>query len=234
MTFTPPQSTQEYLQHLVGQRLILRHYAGTSNPKTKEKDLINKTGGCDEAVEVVNVAFEKSSLQLQLRNIGTPTVRRKTTACMTLPDLYSFKVTDFDLDQPRDEAENAIGHLLQTPEAYLAAHGIVWDLAPSSEKESPVDFPHPGLRPPEALLTVQPYYSDETRKAHIEGTVTINCVIGTDGLIHAPVIEKGLTKELNQLALEAMTFWRFRPVSDGSRAVAARVPVQIAFRMLSR
>src|SRR5215472_16562328 len=139
--FTPPQSTQEYLQHLVGQRLILRHYAGTSNPKTKEKDLINKTGGCHGAVEVVNVAFEKSSLQLELRNIGSPTVRRKDTSCMTVPDLYSFKVTYFDLDQPRDEAENAIGHLLQTPEAYLAAHGIVWDLAPPSENELPVDFP---------------------------------------------------------------------------------------------
>jgi TonB family protein len=234
MTSTPPQSTREYLQHLVGQRLILRHYAGTSNPKAKEKDLVSKKGGCDGAVELVGVTPEASSLRLQLRNIGTPTIGHKNKGCTTVPDLYSFRVTDFDLDQPRDEAENAIGYLLQTPEAYLAAYGIEWNLPPSSENESPVDFPHPGLTAPEALLSVEPLYSDETRKAHIEGTVTINCVIGTDGLIHAPVIEKGLTKELNQLALEAMTFWRFRPVSDGSRAVAARVPVQIAFRMLSR
>ncbi|HEX2663328.1 MAG TPA: energy transducer TonB [Candidatus Acidoferrum sp.] len=232
MRFASPQNTREYLQRLVGQRLILRHYAGTSNPRAKEKDLISKRGGCDEAVEVMNVAFKDSSLQLQLRNIGSPTVRQKNIACSTLPDVYSFKVTDFDFDQPRDDAENAIEHLLQTPEAYLAAYGIAWDLPPSSENGSPVDFPYPGLRPPEVLLSVQPYYSEENRKVRIQGTVDIKCVIGTDGLIHAPVIERGLTKELNQLALEAMTFWRLRPVSDGSRAVAARVPVQISFRIL--
>lgn len=217
---------------MVGQRLILRHYAGISNPNAKEKDLISKKGGCDEAVEVVNIAFGNSSLQLRLRNIGSPTVRHKNTACTISPDVYSFKVTDFDLAQPIDQAENAIEHLLQTPEAYLVAYGIPWDLPPSSENESPVEFPHPGLRPPEVLLSIQPYYSDENRKARIQGTVAIKCVIGTDGLIHAPVIEKGLTKELNQLALDAMAFWRLRPVSDGSRPVAAKVPVQIAFRIL--
>jgi TonB family protein len=118
------------------------------------------------------------------------------------------------------------------PEAYLAAYGVVWDLPPSSENESPVDFPHPGLKAPEVLLSVQPYYSDANRKAHIEGTVTIECVIGTDGLVHAVVIQKGLTEELDKLALNAMTLWRLQPVSDGSRAVAARVPVQIAFHLL--
>jgi hypothetical protein len=231
MTFAPPQTTREYLQRLVGQRLILRHFGETSSPEAKEKDLISKKGGCDEAVEVVAVALEKASLRFQLRNIGTPTVRQRNTGCSRGPDVYSFKVIDFDFDQPRDEAENAIGYVLQTPGAYLAANGVAWDLPPSSENESVVDYPRPGLKAPEVLLSVQPYYSGANRKAHIEGTVTMACVIGTDGLVHAPVIQKGLTKELNKLALDAMTFWRLRPVSDGSRAVAVRVPVQIGFHL---
>src|SRR5215831_5466703 len=181
MTSTPPQSTREYLQHLVGQRLVMRHYGGTADPKAKEKDLVSKKGGCDEAVEVLGVTLEGSSLRLQLRNIGTPSIGHKNKGCTTeLPDLYSFKVTDFDLDQPREEAENAIGYLLQTPEAYLANYGIAWNFPASSENESAVDFPHPGLTAPEVLLSVQPLYSDENRKAHIEGRVTIKCVIGTD------------------------------------------------------
>ena len=211
----------------------MRHYGGTSNPKAKEKDLVSKKGGCDEAVEVLGVTLEGSSLRLQLRNIGTPSIGYKSKGCMTeLPDLYSFKVTDFDLNQPRDEAENAIGHLLQTPEAYLTAYGIAWDLPPSSEDESAVDYPHPGLTAPEPLLSVQPVYSEENRKAHIQGTVTIKCVIGTDGLIHGPIIEKGVAKELNQLALDATKFWRLRPVSDGSRAVAVKTTVEIMFKLL--
>jgi TonB family protein len=231
MTFTPPQSTEEYLQQLVGRRLILRHYAGTPNPEAKEKDLISKKGGCDEAVEVVKAAPKKYSLELQLRNIGPATIRGKNRACTITPDMYSFRIIDFDPNQPRAEAENAIEYLLQTPEAYLAAYGIEWEPPPPSENESPVDFPHPGLKAPELLLSVDPYYSDANRLAHIEGTVSVKCVIGTDGLIHAPVIEKGLTKDLNQLALDAMTFWRFRPVRDGSRAVAAKVAVEVGFKL---
>lgn len=232
MTSNPPQNTRDYLQRLVGQRLILRHYGGSSDARAKEKDLIGKKGGCDAAVQVVKVTLEKSSLQLQLRNIGTPTIRQKTTGCSMVPDLYSLKITEFDPDQPYDEAEKAIGYLLQTPEAYLAAYGITWDPQPFSQNESPVDFPHPGLRAPEVLLSVQPNYPEDNRKAHIEGSVTIRCVLGTDGLIHAPVIEKGLTKQLDRLALDAMTFWRLRPVNDGSHPVAARVPVEITFHLL--
>src|SRR5262249_37897301 len=139
---------------------------------------------------------------------------------------------DFDLDQPREEAENAVGSLLQTPEAYLASYGIAWNFPPSSENESTVDFPHPGLTAPEVLFSVQLLYSDENRKAHIQGAVTINSVIGTVGLIQSPVIEKGVTKELNQLALDATKFWRLRPVSDGSHAVAAKISVEIMFKLL--
>lgn len=229
----PPQdSTQGYLQHLIGQRLILRHYARSSNPEAKERDLSNRKGGCDEAVEVTTVASDNSSIRLQLRNIGMPSIRKKSGGCETTPDLYSFRITDFDLDQPRDQAERAIGYVLQTPEAYLAASGVTWNRPPSSENDSPVDFPHPGLTAPEVVLSVIPYYSEANRKAHIQGTVTVRCVIGTDGLIHAPVIAKGLTEATNKLALDALTFWRLEPVREGAHPVAARVPVDISFRPL--
>jgi len=49
-------------------------------------------------------------------------------------------IADFALDQPREEAENAIGYVLQTPEAYLEANGVTMNLSPSSQKQSPVDL----------------------------------------------------------------------------------------------
>jgi hypothetical protein len=95
------------------------------SPSAKEKDLSHKRGGCDVAVEVTGVTFAASSIRLQLRNIGGPSIgNNKSKTCHVSPDEYSLSVTEFDQDQSREQAENAIGYVLQTPEAYLAAYGI--------------------------------------------------------------------------------------------------------------
>jgi TonB family protein len=232
ITAVPQQNTRDYLQHLVGQRLILRHYGGSANPSVKERDLNRKGGGCDEAVEVKAVTFTASSVQLQLRNIGSPSIANKSKGCDITPDEYSLRITEFDQDQTREQAENAIGYVLQTPEAYLAANGVTLNLPlTSATNQLPVDFPGPGLTAPKPVLTVYPNYSDADRSARLQGVITVRCVIGTDGLVHAPVIEKGLTDELNKLALETLSFWRLEPVRLGTESVAARIPVEFSFRM---
>jgi TonB family protein len=232
VTAVPQQNTRDYLQHLVGQRLILRHFGGSANPSVKERDLNRKGGGCDEAIEVKAVTLTASVVQLQLRNIGRPSIGNKSKACEISPDEYSLRVTEFDQDQTTEQAENAIGYFLQTPEAYLAANGVTLNLPPTSETiQSPVDFPGPGLTAPKLVLTVYPNYSDADRNARLQGIVTLHCVVGMDGLVHAPVIEKGLTDELNKLALQALSFWRLEPVRSGTESVPAKVPVEFSFRM---
>jgi TonB family protein len=232
ITAVPQQNTRDYLQHLVGRRLILRHYGGSANPSAKERDLNRKRGGCDEAVEVKAVTFTTSSIRLELRNIGRPSIGNKSRGCEISPDEYSLRITEFDPDQPREQAENAIRDVLQTPEEYLAAYGVTLNLPSATEtNQSPVEFPGPGLTAPKPVLTVQPSYSDANRNARLQGIVTVRCIIGTDGLIHTPVIGKGLTDELNSLALEALTFWRLEPVRLGPESVTAKIPVEFSFRM---
>src|ERR1700732_4732131 len=112
ITEGPQQNTRDYLQHFVGRRLILRHYGGSANPSAKERDLKGKRGGCDEAVEVKAVTFTTSSIQLELRNIGRPSIGNKSRGCEISPDEYSLRITEFDPDQPREQAENAIRDVL--------------------------------------------------------------------------------------------------------------------------
>jgi TonB family protein len=210
----------------------LRHYGGLANPSAKERDLNRKRGGCDQAVEVKAVTFTTSSIQLELRNIGTPIIRNKSKGCEISPDEYSLRVTEFDQGQPREQAENAIRDVLQTPEEYLAAYGVTLNLpSATGTNQSPVEFPGPGLTAPKPVLMVQPNYSDANRNARLQGIVTVRCIIGTDGLVHAPVVGKGLTDELNKLALEALTFWRLEPVRLGTESVAAKIPLEFSFRM---
>jgi TonB family protein len=217
-TLTPAQNAREFLQHLVGQRFILRHYAGLSS------------GECDLAIEVTSIAFKKSSIRVQARNIGTPTTGNKSGLCANV-DEFTFQINGFDLDQSRDRAEKIVGSVLMTPEAYLAALGIPWNPPASSESESPVDISRPGLGTPRVLLFVNPYYPGASRLDRSEGTVTVSCVIGTDGRVHGPIVVKGVTKELNKLALDALTFYRSQPTRDGDRAVAVRTSFEFSFKL---
>lgn len=224
MAVTPPQTTREFLQHLVGQHLILRHYTGSAS-KTRT--------GCDVAVEVKAITFKKLSVQVRVRNIGSPTTMTtggQMYACSSL-DEFSFEINGFDIEQPPEQAEKTIGYVLQTPEAYLAALGIPWHAASSAENESPVDMSRAGVTPAKAVLMVNPNYPEASRIEHTEGKVIIDCVIGTDGRIHDPVIKKGLSKELNKLALDALTFYRSQPAYDGDTPIAVRVPFELSFRL---
>jgi TonB family protein len=230
-TAFPQQNTREYLQHLVGRPLILRYYGDSVSPSAKEKDLSHKRGGCDEAVEVTGVTFAASSIRLQLRNIGGPSIgNNKSKTCHVSPDEYSLSVTEFDQDQSREQAENAIGYVLQTPEAYLAAYGITLNLPAASEtSESPVEsFLGPGFTPPKAVLAVHPQPEAKGNVRH-KGAVTVSCVIGRDGLVHDPVIANGLTDDLNKSALDTLRFWRLEPARRGTDSVAAKIKLQFSF-----
>jgi hypothetical protein len=93
-TAFPQQNTREYLQHLVGRPLILRYYGDSVSPSAKEKDLSHKRVGCDEAVEVTGVTFAASSIRLQLRNIGGPSIgNNKSKTCHVSPDEYSLSAS---------------------------------------------------------------------------------------------------------------------------------------------
>jgi TonB family protein len=80
-----------------------------------------------------------------------------------------------------------------------------------------------------AVLSVIPDFS-EAAKAPMGGVVTIRCVVGTDGLLHDPVITKGFTEKINKRALDALAFWRLEPARNGARPVAAKIPIGFSFR----
>ena len=113
----------------------------------------------------------------------------------------------------------------------MAALGSPWELPNSPENEVPIDGSRPGLTAAKPVFLVNPSYAGADRKAHVQGTVTINCVIGTDGLVHDAVIAQGLSAGLNKNALDALTFFRFQPARDGDRIVAVKVPIQLSYKL---
>jgi TonB family protein len=56
-------------------------------------------------------------------------------------------------------------------------------------------------------------------------------LFGTDGLTHAARVSQGLDPELDGAALRVVNKWKFTPAYRGGKPVAARINVEVLFRL---
>jgi periplasmic protein TonB len=78
----------------------------------------------------------------------------------------------------------------------------------------------------------QPSYTEEARKAKLQGKLLLRVLVGTDGRAQRIQIIQGLGMGLDQRAVEAVQGWRFSPGRDASkRAVPSWVTVETRFQL---
>lgn len=79
----------------------------------------------------------------------------------------------------------------------------------------------------------EPPYTEEARKARLQGTVTLRVLIGADGRAKRVQILKGLGLGLDERASEAVRAWRFAPARNAQReAVPSWATVETRFQLL--
>jgi len=88
-----------------------------------------------------------------------------------------------------------------------------------------------GVSQPRVIRQVEPEFSDEARKARFQGMVTVQAVIGVDGLVHDPKPLQALGMGLDEKALEALRQWRFEPAKKDGRPVPVYAILQVDFRL---
>ena len=86
----------------------------------------------------------------------------------------------------------------------------------------------PGITPPRIVKQVNPHYSTDHGVRPV-GSVIIALVVTSKGLPKDPRVVKGLDKELDESAVQAVGEWRFTPAQRNGKAIAVRVSVQIQF-----
>lgn len=101
-------------------------------------------------------------------------------------------------------------------------------LLPAQTDDEPVYDLGPGVTAPRVIKQVNPHYSTE-RGVRAVGSVIIALVVSSKGLPRNPRVVKGIEKDLDQSAVEAVKEWRFAPAQKDGKAVAVRVSVQIEF-----
>lgn len=94
----------------------------------------------------------------------------------------------------------------------------------------------PGLQagvvtPPVPTYKPDPPYTQEARKAKIEGIVTLAITIDAQGDVTDCQVTDGLDKGLDQQAITTVRTWKFKPALRNGIPVAVRVSVVVNFKL---
>lgn len=88
-----------------------------------------------------------------------------------------------------------------------------------------------GLTAPRAIYHPEPEYSDEARRVHFQGVVSLLIVVEADGHPTHVRVMRSLGMGLDEKALEAVRTWRFEPGTKDGRPLPVLMEVDVDFRI---
>ena len=117
---------------------------------------------------------------------------------------------------------------------FLASHRRSERISPPSVvvSEGQVYRVGDGVTRPVLESQIQPEYTEEARRAKIQGSVGLEVVVEPDGTVSVVRVVRSLDPELDRRAMEAVGKWRFQPGMRDGRPVRVRANVEVNFRLL--
>jgi len=88
-----------------------------------------------------------------------------------------------------------------------------------------------GVTPPVVLTQIQPEYSDDARKARVQGTVELVIIVQIDGSARVERVVNSPGYGLDQRAIEAISRWKFLPGKKDGVPVPTRIGVAVNFSL---
>jgi len=88
---------------------------------------------------------------------------------------------------------------------------------------------HPSA--PVLVYRAEPDYSDEARKAGLQGTVALRLTVDTNGLPANIQTARGLGLGLDGKAVQAVRQWKFRPAYRYGQSISVETTVEVEFRL---
>ena len=90
-----------------------------------------------------------------------------------------------------------------------------------------------GVTSPSVKKQVRPQYTKAAMKAHIQGVVLVEAVVGTNGLVTSATVVKSLDKKkgLDEQALKAAKLWEFIPGTKDGVPVPVMVFIELTFTL---
>jgi periplasmic protein TonB len=89
-----------------------------------------------------------------------------------------------------------------------------------------------GVTAPIALYRPDPEYSEEARKAKLQGTVVLEVTVDESGHVRDPRVRQSLGLGLDEQAIKTVLTWKFKPAMKAGKPVAVLIRVDTLFRLL--
>jgi TonB family protein len=89
------------------------------------------------------------------------------------------------------------------------------------------------MTPPKIIRQIKPRYTEDARRAKIQGVVHVDAVVKTDGTVGETRVTRSLDTQfgLDQRAVEALKEWRFAPGQKEGVAVPVLVEIELTFTL---
>jgi TonB family protein len=97
--------------------------------------------------------------------------------------------------------------------------------------KSPYELESSCASAPRVRHRPEPEYSEKARRAKLQGTVVLQCIVGVDGHVSQIEIKKPLGMGLDEQAVKAIQKWTFEPARHAGQPVPVLVSVEVNFRL---
>jgi len=113
--------------------------------------------------------------------------------------------------------------------------GVVADIPSPAPPPAPTTPVRIGgeLRPPALVSRVEPIYPEFAVRAHVEGVVILEAIVGVDGCVEDVRILRSI-QLLNQAAIDAVRQWRYAPLLLNGNPVRFILTVTVAFHITEK
>ena len=227
----PPRP--DALAGLVGQTLVLRHVGDAAKPVLKRSELASARGECDVVVKVREARFDRGTAVLTTTMLGRPRLAHRGAReerCGNDQPQTVLTVSGFDAGASTADLEAGLAPVLQTPEAYLRARGVTFDVSAGKPPGEPTPDHFVTVKPVR-LLWIDPVRLDPARRVRHEGEVEVEGVVGADGRFYDARLLTTLGSDDEQRVRELLPLWRFEPGKRGNDAVPVKVRERLVFRI---
>ncbi len=87
------------------------------------------------------------------------------------------------------------------------------------------------ITPAVKISSPNPQYTEEARRARIQGVVLLEAIIGCDGRVTNITVLQGLPLGLTEAAVDALSRWRFEPATLNGSPVSVFYNLTVNFRL---
>lgn len=89
-----------------------------------------------------------------------------------------------------------------------------------------------GVTPPRILKKAEPQYSEEARKNKLQGSISLSVVVDATGTPTQIAVLRPLGMGLDEMAVQAVSQWKFSPGTKNGVAVAVYAQIEMTFHLL--